>query len=239
MAIGKSNSRFAGAAVIALLSLSACSPQSASTDVPVKTDTASNMGAGTTLAPKTVALELAGEPFEALTEQAFTADRSKLMSLYNEAETAALGVRDRLSPQDAQTIDGLLTKTKTAIAAGKSTEIALSAVERYKLIVSAFPPDAKIPVEVSLLDYAGFRVQADLKASPARWEDAKTATDYAMTQWGAIAGKVGDKALHDKFGKSLSSLNDAVANKDLKMAASAATHELDIVDELEHYFKTR
>ena len=227
----------AAMASLSLLPLAACGSNSTSDGSAATQDTASIAVPQTGNRPKMTALESAGEPFEALTEQAFTANPSQLMSLYKDAENAAIGVHDELSRQDAQTLDALLMKSKAAINAGKPTDIALSAVEGYKLIVSAFPPDSKIPVEVSLLDYAGFRVQADLKTSPARWEDAKTATDYAIGKWNAVQASVSDKPLRDKFGKALSTLDEAIAVKNQTSAAAAASHELDIVDELENYFK--
>ena len=89
-------------ASLSLLPLAACGSNSTSDGSAATKDSASIAVPQTSNLPKLTALESAGEPFEALTEQAFTANPSQLMSLYKDAENAAIGVHDELSSQDAQ-----------------------------------------------------------------------------------------------------------------------------------------
>ena len=58
-----------------------------------------------------------------------------------------------------------------------------------------------------------------------------------LGKWDAVQARVSDKPLRNKFGKALSTLDEAIAVKNQTSAAAAASHELDIVDELENYFK--
>ena len=182
-------------------------------------------------------LPAAAENLEALTEQAFTASPEELVSLFTKAQESVAGISGQLSPQAAKSLDGYLRDAKTAINAGNPSDTALAAVEGYKLIVSAYPPDARMPAAVSLLDYAGFRVQADLKSDPKRWADAQEAAKYAHDQWDQIKDKVTDTDLNKRFTTSLSKLDEYLSVKDDKMAAKAAVTELDLVDELEGFFQ--
>ena len=182
-------------------------------------------------------LPAAAENLEALTEQAFTASPEELVSLFTKAQESVAGISGQLSPQATKSLDGYLRDAKTAIDAGNPSDTALAAVEGYKLIVSAYPPDARIPAAVSLLDYAGFRIQADLKSDPKRWADAQEAAKYAHDQWDQIKDKVTDTDLNKRFTTSLSKLDEYLSVKDDKMAAKAAVTELDLVDELEGFFQ--
>jgi hypothetical protein len=184
-----------------------------------------------------IGLAAAAENFEALTEKAFIAKPDELALLFTKAQESATGIAGQLDPEVIKSLDGRLKDVKTAIDAGKPSDIALAAVEGYKLIVSAFPPDAKIPVAVSLLDYAGFRIQADLKSDPKRWSDAQEATKFAHQQWDEIKGRVTDPGLNKRFADSLTSLDECLSVKNEEMAAKAAATELDLVDELEGFFR--
>lgn len=226
-----------GLPLAALITLSGCGSSPTSDAA----DTTKEHSVSTVTANEGVSSELtvtaAGEPFEALTEQAFSADGVKLFSLYDEAQVAADGIRDKLPPETAKALDARLAETKVAIVARQPADIALSAVEGYKLIASAFPADAKVPIAVSLLDYAGFRIQADLQSEPVRWADAAQAATYAQEQWSLAKDKVADTALRDKFEASVKSLQKATTIKDKAMATRAAKLELDLVDSLETYFQ--
>ena len=61
-----------------------------------------------------------------------------------------------------------------------------ASIEGYRVLVSAVTDNAKIPTEVSLLDYAGFRYDANPKARPIRWDDMATAVSFARKTWDAL-----------------------------------------------------
>lgn len=232
----RSNILHIGSPLLAIAALSGCGSSQSSND-------GTNGGDQTVTVPQnetvssTIALATAAENFEALTELAFTAKPDELALLFAKAQESATGIAGPLGPEAAKSLDGRLKDAKTAIDAGNPSGTALAAVEGYKLIVSAFPPDAKMPVAVSLLDYAGFRIQADLKSEPKRWSDAQEATKYAHEQWAQIKDKVTDVALNKRFTASLVDLDKYLSAKDGGMASKAAVAELDLVDELEGFFQ--
>jgi hypothetical protein len=187
--------------------------------------------------PTLSGMPAAAENLEALTEQAFTASPKELDSLFAKVQESVARISGQLSPKAAKSLDGHIQDAKAAIAAGNPSDTALAAVEGFKLIVSAYPSDAKMPAAVSLLDYSGFRIQADLKSEPKRWTDALEAAKFAHEQWDQIKGKVTDIDLRSRFTASLSSLDENLSRKDEKSAAKAAVTELELVDELEGFFQ--
>jgi hypothetical protein len=177
----------------------------------------------------------AAEPFETLTEQAFSAKPAQLDRRIAEAERAAGQVR-ALLPQDGQAaLDQQLAAIRTARHADDRPGIALASIECYRVLVGAAPP-GKVPTEVSLLDYAGFRYDADLKAKPSRWPDMAAATAYARLQWEAIAHRVADAKLSKRVEDALQAMAAAADAKSTTRARRAAASLLDLVDELEAHF---
>lgn len=182
------------------------------------------------------ALAAAGEPYEAITEQAFTADAATFAKLVAQAQAANDSIREIVPAAQIAVLDERLAAVQQAIAKGQPSDIALSAVEGYRLVVSQFPADAPVPAAVSLLDYAGFRIQADLKSSPPKWSDAREASKLAGQLWSGIDSKVTDINLKKAFAASLQAIDDAITAKDRSAAEKAAVRELDLVDRLETFF---
>ncbi|KAF0113428.1 MAG: hypothetical protein FD150_2056 [Rhodobacteraceae bacterium] len=96
-----------------------------------------------------------------------------------------------------------------------------------------------VPKEVSLLDYAGFKIDALVKAGAPDWSAIGQTLDFADQTWKAISDRVGVMALRDKFSATLVSLRASVAAKDPAKVQTDAAAELAMVDELEKYFLNR
>jgi hypothetical protein len=185
-----------------------------------------------------VAPELAAaEPFEALTETAFSASGPDLAAAAAKAEAAATAVRGHLPVDAARQLDARLAEIRAALQANNRADLAIASVEAYRTLVSA-APRARVPVEVSLLDYAGFRYQADAAAQPVRWADMAEAAAFARDTWKILSPQIGDTALRARFDRAVAALGAAVQKRDRTEAVGAATTELALVDELEAYFNT-
>lgn len=178
----------------------------------------------------------AAEPFEKLTEIAFTATLPEIDKTIIDARSAAASVRLLLSPASATSADKLFLDIDKARKGSDRAGLALASIEIYRSIVSAAPLGIKVPAAVSLLDYAGFRYQADLKASPARWSDMSDAMRFAQSQWTGLKPRLNDAPLATSFEKTLAEMDKAIARKDATLAASSVGAELDAVDKLEVYF---
>jgi hypothetical protein len=222
-------------AALAICLVASCNRNSNSTPVASPTPTASAATASALPASPQLA---AAEPFEALAETAFSAPAPELGVAVVKAEAAATAVRHNLPADMANRLTAQMGRVRAAHQAGNRAEIALASVEAYRTLVSAAPP-AKVPTAVNLLDYAGFRYQADLRAQPVRWNDAAQALLFARTNWVSLAPQVSDVALKTRVGQALDDLTAAAARHDRQKGNRAATAELGLVDELEVYFNAR
>ena len=132
-------------------------------------------------------LRAASEPFEKLTEISFDQSLAAIDRVIVEAQTSVAGLGNALSADVARQVGQQLSALRAARTKADRVALALSSIEIYRLLVTATSPGAKIPTEVYLLDYAGLRCNADLKAVPVRWDD--------MAPCGQLrAGKLGQAA---------------------------------------------
>jgi hypothetical protein len=180
----------------------------------------------------------AAEPFENLTEQAFAASSAKLQNLVSKAEKAAQDVRAALAADDQSALDQQLSAIKEAEKAKNPSQLALAAVEGYRILVSS-AQGTKVPTAVGLLDYAGFRYNADLRSNPIHWADMQAAVAFAQEQWSSISPQVSQPSLQKSLSSALAHMDQAVTQKSAKEAASSVKDEQDLVDKLEAYFNRR
>lgn len=186
-----------------------------------------------------VDLRAAAEPFEVLTETAFRAPVAALDVSVRKAQSSAQSVRALLPATSTKPFDAHLAALDSAHAKGDRANIALSSIEVYRDLVSAVPYGGKVPNAVNLLDYAGFRYDADLKAAPSRWADMTQAVSFADENWALISPRVADANLATKVGAELAAMKRAAADRNRLAAQKSAKGELDLVDQLETYFTAR
>ena len=216
----------AGAGLVPILFLMGCQGQ--------QSPTAGNTVASETgpAAAPVSPLRAAAEPFEALTEKAFTADWATIDTLVRDARTAL----ERVSSSGEKR--GLANQRIAAIAAARGAQdrvqLALASVEGYRELIEAQDPaTANPPIAVSLLDYAGFRYDALAQAADVDWQEMGRTVTFARNQWQSLARKVSSKALAGVVEQSLAGMAMAVDRKDPAFARSAAATELALVDLLE------
>lgn len=177
-------------------------------------------------------LRLAAEPFEALTEQAFTADWAAIDKLVADARAAV--ARAAAGGEMASRGQQRLAAIQTARTAQDRVQLALAAVEGYRELIEAQDPaTASPPIAVSLLDYAGFRYDALAQAPTVDWEEMARSVSFARAQWRSLAPHVSSKAMPGVVDQALAGMASAVERKDAAFARSAAATELALVDLLE------
>ena len=121
----------------------------------------------------------AAERFENLTEAAFNGAKPTTNALalaHGDAQFA----RPLLNSSESAALDRQLQVVDAAAAAGVAADISLASVEVYRTLITAAGGEGKIPVQVGLLDYSGFRFWADAKAAPPHWADMVQVHDFAV-----------------------------------------------------------
>lgn len=185
-----------------------------------------------------LALFAAAEDFETLTESAFSADIPAREMLIDRAIKATDQVANFASPALTTRLQALLADIRAAQTDDAPADIAIASVEAFRELVSAVSGEQQIPVNVSLLDYAGFRFDAEAQAKPARFSDMQVTVRYAQAQWKGIESRKEIASLSPKFAASLTSMERAAQSGNIAKARAAAIVELDLVDELEKAFST-
>ncbi len=221
-------------AAFAVLALAGC--QKSAAPPPVATATQSvAVGVVVTDAARQ-GLLAAAERFENLTEAAY-AQRPDSDAKLALARAEAKHARPLLDSPAQVALDTAMNSVERAASSGQSANLSLASIEIYRLFITAANGSAEVPLPIGLLDYAGFRFQADGRAWPVRWDDMVKAHVFAVEQWNSVKTRIGDAGAARDFDASLAAMDSAVRARDKLAAAKAATRELDLVDVLENSVK--
>ena len=147
----------------------------------------------------------------------------ELNTLIAAARKAADGVSPALAAPAKASLETNMADIQAASVKNDRTGVALASVEGYRTLVESATDTGRMPIAVSLLDYAGFRYQADLTAKPVRWDDMNTAVAFAEQKWSGIANRITDTALKADFAKSITDMSVAAKAKNAKAAKTAST----------------
>ncbi|TBR11420.1 MAG: hypothetical protein EPO46_06485 [Lysobacter sp.] len=181
------------------------------------------------------ALLAGAEVFENITESAPTLDQAGFSRLYQGYRRSAAAIDAALTPARRRELLTNAAGVERHWKAGERHAMALDAVEAYRTLVTAVDRKAMpVPVEVSLLDYAGFRLNALLgDGKSANWPAIRRTTTEAHGFWKSIQSRVKDPVLVDAMVRTLKAFDTATTKRDPQLLAYAADMDLILVDGLE------
>jgi len=173
-------------------------------------------------------------PFEDMIEFALARSCSDVSKALAEADQKSIAVKTVLPVAAASKFDTLMTGLHRSAIEKEHHKTASSAVDIFRLLIDSLQAkDLKEPKEVSLLDYAGFKLRVLAAAQNPDWKDIRRTVGEAAGWWNTIESKVSQKGLRDAFGSSIRGLGDAAKLENLPMLRFAAQIELHLVDLLE------
>jgi len=179
-------------------------------------------------------------PYEDMIGFALAKNEARLNKSVATADKNAASVKGALSPSAVSQFDALLIAIHRALDAKEPHAVAANAVEVFRLMIDNLQAESlKIPKEVSLLDYAGFKLRVLAAAEKHDWPAMRKIVVDASSWWGAIKSKVSDKRLRDAFNSTVRGLEEAGKTENLPMLHFAAQIDLDLVDLLESHFEGR
>ncbi len=121
---------------------------------------------------------------------------------------------------------------------GDNETLALKSVEAYRILIESLDVNSLVvPIQVSLLDYAGFKFEALLHAKATDWLALEKVAEETQQQWAATHPRVTDKGLSDAVDTAIAGMYKASIEKNAGMAVFAAQIDLALVDLLEGYFE--
>ncbi|WP_411291479.1 hypothetical protein [Sphingorhabdus sp.] len=222
-------------ALAAMSLLASCGDQTTN-DLELKAKSSNDLASATGEVSNNAALFAAAEEFETLTESSFSADIASREKTIAKVSNAAARVAKFASPELAAQLQTHLGNIRAAQKNNAPADLAIASNEAFRVLVSAIAGNQKTPVNVSLLDYAGFRFDADAQAIPARFDDMEESVLFAQAQWAGIKSRPEIAKLSARFSASLDNMDLAARSGDVAKARAAAKVELDMVDELETAF---
>ena len=183
-------------------------------------------------------LSEAMSPYEDLTEYAMDRNGDATRAAIERLDTTDKALEEAISGKALEHLKDNLVKMKTALVIPDYGTIALRAVDSYKTLVQGLNTSKlKVPVQVAMLDYAGFRLEALLMQKDVDWDAAGEAVRRAQDDWKAISVKVTNVGLTDTMDTDIQGLVTAVGSKNVEMLRFAAKMDLALVDLLENYFE--
>jgi len=181
----------------------------------------------------------ASSPFEDMTEAALAADKKGIERALRAYDAVAGKVEGVLPAAKRDELRVLVADIRRAKNQGSLDAIVLKAPEAYRTLIEGLDRGGlKVPMEVSLLDYTGFRFLALLHVQPVDWRLLQGAGGQAQKNWAAIKAKVTNSGLRDAVDVAVAGMNRACALKNADMAFLAAQVDLAIVDLLEAGFES-
>lgn len=180
----------------------------------------------------------AASPFEDLTENALAGNKKGMQLALKAYDQQAARVSKVLSSKARHDIELLVATIKKAEQRADYESVALNSVEAYRTLIESLDTSSLIvPVQVSFLDYAGFKMKVFLHVKSPDWSALRKTAEEALQHWTAIESCVSDKGLHDAVNTMITGMIKATAVKNADMAFFAAQVDLVLVDLLEGYFE--
>lgn len=180
----------------------------------------------------------AASPFEDLTENALAGNDKGMQLALKAYDEQAAKVGKVLSAKARQDIELLVATIKMAQQRADYESVALNSVEAYRTLIESLDTSSlMVPVQVSLLDYAGFKLKVLLHAKSPDWSVLRKTAEEARQHWTAIEPRVSDKGLRDAVNTMITGMDKATTAKNVEMAVFAAQVDLAMVDLLEGYFQ--
>ncbi|MDT3706064.1 MAG: hypothetical protein ROZ09_04510 [Thiobacillus sp.] len=182
----------------------------------------------------------ATSPFEDMVDLALARNDASITKALADATRQSAAVKAVLPAAAASRFDKQL-QTLHKAASGKDYQtLASTAADAFRLLIDGLRPDhLKVPKEVSLLDYSGFKLRALAIAARPDWNAMRKIAAAASVWWQTIEPGVSDKALRDAFSSTVAGLREATKNENLPMLRFAVQIDLDLVDLLEKHFEQK
>lgn len=170
---------------------------------------------------------------EDLMDFAMAGDRGRATDKLNELRADLPKLRSALGETAADTVERHLAAIEEGLAKADLTAAALAADETFRTIVEAQGGSGGLPIEVSLLDYSGFKLKALALAKQPDWPAIQAALSEATGFWERIATRVPQGGLRDLIYNLEAGIAEGAKQQDTSQVAFGAQILLDAVDLLE------
>ena len=180
------------------------------------------------------------EIFETLTEAAPALEATAFKKSLSEFEALYPEISLLLRADAKRRLDSLVTGVRTAWRKADRGALAIESIEIYRLLQESVDYRGQpVPVEVPMLDYAGFKLKALLLSARPNWKQVGKTAQEASAWWAAIESRVTDKSLREAMAHTSAGIKDGAVRKEVKLLRFTAEMDLILVDGLEAFFNSR
>lgn len=174
---------------------------------------------------------------ENLVEFALDGNLAKVRETMSAIEASLPKLRTSLPALTFSAIEARVQEQRSAVKAGSGSATALASVEIYRLLQEAMDPRLRVtPLQVPLLDYAGFKLLALARSERVDWTRVEQGVQEASGFWKQVEGRVTSPALRNLVGSIMTGLSESSAARNSGYTAFAAKMLLESVDLLEGQF---
>ena len=189
--------------------------------------------------PRNQAIGEVASIYEDLTEFALARDRGSADEAVGKIVLGLSSIHPLLDAKAAEKSATNLKAIESSVAAQDWEKAALHAVDGYGLLEETLDASRLLmPIDVSMMDYTGFKLSALASATSVDWTTVSATIEQSAKHWATLEAQVKDKGLRDTLNSIHAGLNTALVEKNASQLAFGAQMELDVVDLLEHYFVT-
>ena len=179
-------------------------------------------------------LDQAATDAEHLAETAIAKDGKQASTNLDLLKSKLQLLRPRLAPATAIAIEVQVNRAEDALQSADFTSAALAGAETYRILQESIDTRVRqVPLEVSLLDYAGFEIEALSRATTVDWAQIQSARAEAQDFWRRLEPKVASKGLKSALTTIFDGLSSGIEHRAHRQVTFAARVLLDAVDLLE------
>ena len=179
-------------------------------------------------------------PYEDLIEYALSGKDYDVSKALITADQHSKSVTKTLPAPTAQKFNAMMEALHKAVKSKENNMTAMYAADIFRLLAENLQNDSlDVPKEVSLLDYAGFKLRVLAASKKPDWQDIRMTIDEATGWWDVVRSKVSMNGLSNTFDTLIRGLDASAKTRNLDMLGFAAQMTLDLVDLLEGDLKTK
>ncbi len=174
------------------------------------------------------------EIFENLAESALTVTQEQYNAAMADYARHSDAINKALMPDYKKQFVLNINSLKNNWTKGSRTEVALSSVEAYRLLVESVKPAPGIlPVQVALLDYSGFKMSALAHGPSPDWNAIGNTAMEAANWWKVVAPQVHDRNLKQAMQRTIEAYAYVTKTRNVALLIYSADMDLILVDALE------
>jgi hypothetical protein len=148
-------------------------------------------------------------------------------------------LRGVLAAEAFEELIGHVARMEQGAASNDILAAALDSAEAFRTLQQAVEPAQRaLPLDVSILDYAGYRLTVLIISPDPDWAKIAAAAKDSSVAWSRLEEKVQDAKLQNLLETIQTGLRDAVLRKDVQGVKVALKKQIDAIDALDRHFSS-